>query len=492
MASLRKKTLKGMQWSLIGSAGNSILQMVVMVVITRLIAPEEFGVMAMAQLFVQFATFFANFGVGVAIIRNEELTEDHIAAGFWCGIVISLFIALVMFLLAPLSTHLLDSSRMPIVVRLLALNFFFNGFGIVSMSLLQKEMRFGFLALMTLSTYALGYGLVGIPLAIKGYGVYALVFCMLTQTALRVVTLLIAAHHRVRPSRQLRIYKETLSFGGQHSCAGFLSFLGSSVDRMMLGRWGGAEMLGIYSRSSQLINYPIQFLSSSIMRVLFPGFSSIQRDTERMRASFLKSVSMMAVILVPVAFFASFTSRDLILLAYGLKWAEGWPALVAYSWVAPLCVLGVMGMMINDIIGKQWYRIRIHMEALIVFAVCIWFGLRFGIKGVAVGVVVGYFYRFVFTGLLVCRLLHLDRVKFVNCFFWPCIVGVVSVAVPLLVLFFGGGLVVWIRLMFSALGAGLSLFVLVVCVSVPPLVQIAELIEGGYPRIGSMLKFIKR
>lgn len=490
--SLRKKTLMGMQWSLMGTVGNSVLQMVVMVVITRLIAPEEFGVLAMAQLFVQFATFFANFGVGTAMLRKKELTDEDMAAGFWCGMAISAVIALIMFFLAPYSTYLLDSPKMVTVVRLLSLNFVINGLGIVSLARLQRQMRFGFLALVTIGSYVLGYGLVGIPLALKGYGAFALVYCMLLQTAIRFGAQFIAAHHRICPPRNKGLYQEILAFGGQHSFAGFLSFLGSSVDRFMLGRWGGAETLGIYSRSSQLINYPIQFLSGSVTRVLFPGFSSIQKDVVRMQTVFLSSLSMMSFVLVPVACFASLTSRDLILLAFGDQWVTGWPALTAYAWIAPLSVLSMMGMIVNDIIGKQIYRIRIHLEALVIFVVTIWFGLRFGLKGVALAVVCGHAYRFVFTEVLVGRLLLLRKMAILRVLGWPvATAGIVSL-IPLAVLCGCGDWSVGVRLSSSVLGSGLLMLLFIICVPVPPLVNMVEMLEEGYPVIKLVSRWIRR
>jgi len=490
--SLRKKTLHGMQWSVIGTIGSSILQMVVMVVITRIIAPEEFGVLAMAQIFMQFAALFSNFGIGPAILRKEQLTDDDMAVGFWCGMAISVIIASMMFLLAPYSTYLLDSPKIVIIVRLMSVNFLINGLRIVSFSQLQRQMRFGYLALVTMVSYVLGYGLVGIPLALKGYGAYALVYCMLTQTLIQFFAQFIAVRHRIVPPKKLRLYREMLSFGGQHSFAGFVSFLGSSIDRFVLGRWGGAETLGIYSRSAQLINQPMQLLSGSITRVLFPGFSSIQRDRQKMAEVYVKSFEIVAFVLIPIACVASLTSRDLLLLAYGQQWVSGWPALTVYSWVAPLTIFSMMNMMINDIIGRQAERILIHLTALPLFAICIWFGLPYGIKGVALGSLVGYSYRLIFTSKMVARLLKIQNIKLLQCLYWPMFFGCTISAIPLVILLFGSTLPVWLRLFICVMGAGLSSLLLIIFVQIPPLVHIINILEEGHPKLTPFLKWIKQ
>ena len=492
MSSLRKKTLHGMQWTILGAVGNAILQMVVMVVITRLVVPAEFGVLAMAQLFVQFAAMFANFSVATAILRKDKLTDEYIAAGFWCGMAISFLIALIMFFLAPYSIHLLDVPKIVNVVRLLSLNFLLNGFVIVSGALLQRQMRFGFLAVVTLLSYAAGYGLIGIPLAMKGFGVYALVLCMLAQTVFSGIMLTSAARHRIKPPANIKLYKDILSFGGQSSLAGLFSFAGSSVDGFMMGHWGGAEILGIYSRSSQLINYPIQVFSLSVTRVLFPGFASFQSNTERMRAVYKKSMEIMAFVLIPIACFATFTSKELIFVAFGAKWESGWPAFVAYAWVAPLGILCLLGMMTNDLIGKQWYRIRIHLEALVVFIVAIGIGLRFGIAGVSIGVVCGHLYRLVFTGALMGRLLQLRRIELLRIFAWPFAAGGVVAVVPALLVVFGGNLTAGTRLLLSVAGGALSAVMLVVSVPIPPLLNLVSILEEGHPFLKPVLKWIRR
>ena len=492
MSSLRRQTISGMQWSLLGTIVNGIFHFFVMIVITRLISPEDFGVFAMSLLFLQFAAYFANFGVGTAILRKDVLTDDYISTAFWCGMGASLIIAAIMFFFAPISTVFLKSPKIVPVVRLLAVNFFLNGLEMVSSAMLQREMRFGFITILNAAIYISTYIIIGIPLAWNGYGVYALVICMLAQTLTRSIGKFIATRHTLRFPKSFSTFKEIFSFGGQNSLASFFSFLGNSVDSFVLGRRNGAVLLGIYSRSAQLIKFPVNFFSDAIMRVVFPGFSKIQTDLEKMRAIYKQMQGIMAFFLIPIACLSTFIAKDVISIAYGRSWSDGWPAFVVYAWIAPLSVLYMSGLIINDIIGSQRDHLKIHAIAFLIFAVTIWIGSAYGLKGVAIAVLGGHVYRMCSITVLTRRLLQTDFRNILLIYLWPVAIGILIAIPPIFCSIFIKECNEWVRILLSLCGSALLFTIFVHVIAVPPLGEVIKIAEEFHPFTGRFFKWVKR
>ena len=387
--SLKHRSVKGAQWGLLGTVINGLMQVAVMVIMARLIDPRYFGILAMAQLFIRFATYFANFGVAPTLIRKKKLQNQEIRAAFYASLFFFTLMAAAMWLLAPYSRHLLDAPEMVWVVRLLAVNFLLAGLGVVSNAMLQREMRFKYLAGTQLTSYFMSYVIIGIPLAWLGYGIWALVICLMAQSVLRIVMHYAAIRHSLSPVLNWATYREIISFGGQHSLAGFITFLANSVDSFAIGKFMGDTMLGLYSRCKNLVNLPMDLVSQSVLRVSFPAFSEEQYDNSRMRTYFLKSVMILGLLTFPLGIGFLPVAKDLIGVVLGERWVPGWPAFVAYGMVMPIVLASTLGWMVNDVIGSVSKKVAWQSVSLAVLVGCIFLGFTHGLVGIAVAFFVG-------------------------------------------------------------------------------------------------------
>jgi len=401
----------GMQWNLLGSVVNGILQLAVMVILARLIAPAEFGVLAVAQVAVAFAGYFSNLGVVPALIRSKELSDREIRTAHGISVLFSMLLALILWVGAPFSLHLMDSPKLPLVIRLMGVNFLLTGLGMVSGALLRKELRFGYLAISQTASYAVGYFLVGIPMALGGAGVWALVAAQLTQAAVRTAMQYAAAPHSLYPVWDVAHIKSILSYGSQHSLSGVLEFFGNALDRVYIGKYFGDAALGVYTRGSSLITMPSNYMGAAITNILFPSFSEAQHDVLRLQRGYLKGLAACSMLMLPFAMAMAPVARPVIGFVLGDRWLGAAPAFVGYGFIAWLGIVATISLTVVDVIGRQRSKLVIHSLALffMIVALCLVVVSRGGLSWVVCAVLGGYFLRTLLSIVVVNRLLGMGK-----------------------------------------------------------------------------------
>lgn len=319
-ANLTRSTLAGLQWAYLGSAAGAVLQFGMTAVMARLLTPAAFGLVALAGLFLRFVNYFAKAGISQALIQKLQLTQHDLRAAFTLSTGLAAGFSIVVLLLAPLAGEVAQDPAVVPVLRWLALGLILQGLGAPSLALLRRDLRFKHLALIEVGSYAIGYIGVGLSMALMGFGVYALVAAMLTQGTVSTVSAYLLIRHPVLPTRATQSYRSILSFGARISVVGFFEFLQSNLDTLAVGRWAGATQLGLYNRAKLLAELPSYQLMSGLSQVLFPSFSAIQRDRERLFGAYRIAVGSAAAIVLPLNAGMAIAAPEIVMVLLGPQW----------------------------------------------------------------------------------------------------------------------------------------------------------------------------
>src|SRR5690606_27938592 len=185
------------------------------------------------------------------------------------------------------------------ITRVLALGFPISALGVVPDGMLQREMRFAWLAVSDVISYALGYGAVGVTLALLGAGAWSLVLASLAQTVALTVILLLASPHPLRPLLDRRAARELLDYGGGYTLARAFNYVALNGDNVVVGRFLGVAALGIYSRSFQLLTLPVNVVANVVEQVLFPLMARVRHDDRLLRSTFRQAVVLVALLFLP-------------------------------------------------------------------------------------------------------------------------------------------------------------------------------------------------
>jgi O-antigen/teichoic acid export membrane protein len=410
--SLRRHAVGGMAWVAWGSGAIAVLKVVVLILLTRLLAPADFGLVSAGLIVVSVSLNFSQLGLGPAVVQRSALEPRHVSTAFVASTSFGILIAGAVWVGAPLIARFFHMDQLVPVVRALGLLFPIAGIGTVPESLLQRELRFRLLANRDVLAYGVGYGAVGIVLALLGWGVWALVAAQLTQAVLRTIILLRASPPFLRARPTWSSFIELMEYGVGQSAARLGMIGANQADNLVVGRWLGAVALGEYSRAFQLVSVPATLLGDIVDKVLFPTMARVQNDPRRLASAYLEATALLALVTLPVGVVAAVLAPDLVVAAFGSRWS---------GIVAPFQVLA-LGMTfrtchrISDSLsratGKVYRRAwRQGLYAGLVFLGAL-IGHSWGLIGVAIGVLGALFINYVLMAQLSLGVVQISWARF--------------------------------------------------------------------------------
>jgi PST family polysaccharide transporter len=410
--SLTHQAVGNMAWVAWGSGATALLKVLVLVVLTRLLTPADFGLVSAALVVIAFSLNFSQLGLGPALIQRPDLQPRHVSSAFYASIALGLLVAAIIWLGAPLIAQFFRMEHLTPVVRGLAFVFPIVGLATVPESLLQRDLRFRALANRDVVAYGVGYGVIGVGLALLGYGVWALVLAQVSQVAIRTVILMRLSPMLLPARPTWRSFVELMDYGVGQSMSRVGVILANQVDNLVVGRWLGAVRLGEYSRAYQLMSVPTGLLGDVLDKVLFPTMAKVQDDPRRLAAAFLQGTALLALVTLPVGVVAAIVAPELVAVAFGSRWA---------GLVAPFQVLA-LGMMfrvcyrmsdsLSRATGKVYRRAwRQGLFALLVFSGAL-VGQTRGVVGVATGVLIAFFINYLSMSQLSLEITQVSWARF--------------------------------------------------------------------------------
>jgi O-antigen/teichoic acid export membrane protein len=318
---LVKQSVVGVVWTSLAMGAQSVLQLVALIVLARLLSPNEFGVFAAALVVLGISSIFSELGVGPAIVQRPTLEARHLRVGFTLSLLLSHAMAVLVWAGAPAIAGFFQLPELAEVVRAASLMFVFHGVAAVAHGLAQRELRFRWLAAVEAGAFGAGFVLAGPALAWVGFGVWALVGAHLTQHFLRMIVLLAGQPHPKKLLLERRAISELLYFGGGFTAARIGNYIASQGDKLVAGRWLGAQALGLYVHAYQLITAPATLVGQVLDRVLFPTMALVQREPARLARAYRSGVAVCALIILPASVIVAIVASEIVLVLLGPAWA---------------------------------------------------------------------------------------------------------------------------------------------------------------------------
>jgi O-antigen/teichoic acid export membrane protein len=384
MKDLKERAVRGGVAKVCAQIANLLLRVGSLMVLARLLNPTDFGLVGMVTAVTGVLSYFREFGLSTVSVQRATISEEQMSTLFWVNLLVGAVLMLVSLAVAPFVVAFYNEPRLFAVTLALAAGFVFNAAGVQHNALLQRRLRFTALASIEILSL-LASSVVSVIMAIRGWGYWALVAWSVTlPLASTLFTWLCARWIPGRPRRGTGL-GSMMRFGGTVTLNSMVVYAAYNVDKILLGRFWGAEITGIYGRAYQLINLPTDNLNLSVGAVTFPILSRVQDDPQRLRAYFLKAYALVLSVSIPVAVACALFANDLISVMLGPKWHDAVPVfrLLAPTVVA-FAVINPTGWLLVSLgmVGRS-LKIALVIAPLIVTGCLI--GLPYGPKGVAVG-----------------------------------------------------------------------------------------------------------
>jgi PST family polysaccharide transporter len=382
MKDLKERTIRGGSARVAALAVSFLLRMGSLMVLARLLNPLDFGLLGMVTAFTGVLSLFRDFGLSAAVIHRATVTEEQSSTLFWINILVGAILTSVAALLAPVVATFYHEPRLFWVTIVVAVGFLLNGAGVQHSALLQRQMRFTILAWIDVASL-IASTVVAIGVAKAGYGYWALVAMTVCLPFTGSIGLWLAsAWVPGIPHKGIGI-RSMMRFGGTLTLSGLVYYVATNFEKVLLGRFWGAEALGLYGRAYQLVRIPTDNLNSAVGDVAFSALSRIQDDPHRLRRFFLKGYSLVLAITVPITIACGLFAHDMIIVLLGPKWKE---VAGIFRVLAPMmlvfAILNPLGWLLNamGLVGRG-LKIALVIAPLMISSYII--GLRYGPRGVA-------------------------------------------------------------------------------------------------------------
>lgn len=370
---LRKTAVSGIKWTTIGTIGRALFQLAQVSILTRYLPKEAFGLVAMALFVVQFTNIFADMGMTSAILHRQNATKNEYSSIYWLNIFISLFLYGILFFSAPVIANFYNEPELHMLVPILGTNLLLMASGRQHRTIMQKQFQFKAITIAELISVFIGL-IAATLLAINNFGVYSLVYSTLLAS-LTSNGLFLIQNLRLNPIRFHFRFNETkpfLKIGGFTMGSSLLDFFSSETDILIIGKMLGAESLGVYSLAKQIVLKLFSIINPIVITVLSPLLSSIQKEKERLKASFLKIIKYLAYINFPIYISVIVASKEILYVVYGSGYTESYAVLSFLSFAYCLAALSnpVGSLQIatgRTDIGFKWTILRVLVTPLVIF-----------------------------------------------------------------------------------------------------------------------------
>ena len=317
--SLKHKILSGVFWQGLCNIGSKGLNFVFSIILARLLAPEDFGSVAILMIFITIAEVFVDSGFSTALIQKKDTDDIDCSSVFYINIVVAVALYCVFFVAAPWIAEFYRNPKLTVYFRCLALGTLFRSFSLVQGALLTKRMlfhlnfRIAFCALLI-------SGIQGITMAYCGFGVWALIAQQLTNALITAILLWLLVKWRPQLSFVWDRIRMLFQFGSKLLATSLLNALFNNLFGMIVGRLFDLSTLAYYDRGRHIPAVGMGIINSTIGSVIFPAFAKMQDDRAQMRLMAQKCLKITMFFVVPAMGLLAIMARPLVIVLLTDKW----------------------------------------------------------------------------------------------------------------------------------------------------------------------------
>ena len=384
--SLRNKAIKGFFWSAVENWGTQATQFLTFLILARLLAPEYFGLISLANIFIHFIHALIGSGFNTAIIQRKDLEPEHLDTAFWSNLGIGILLTVIGLISADLVAQFFSQPNLTPIIQLLSFNILLSSLGGIQDTILRRDLNFQGLALRSLGANVSG-SVVGITMALLGFGVWSLVCQTLIVNTIGTILLwrLCCWQPRLRFSR--KHFQDLFSFGINVVGMGIVFFFSRRGDDFVIGYFLGPVALGYYTVAYKLLLTITQVLIGTIEKVSLPTFSKLQSEPEKLREAFYTATKLVSFVALPIFFGMTTLAPEIVPALFGEQWIPSIPVMQILAFVGIIqSALPFSGTLITAMGKPNWQLgILIMNTSLRISAFIV--AVRWGIVGVAIALV---------------------------------------------------------------------------------------------------------
>ena len=424
--SLSQRTARGGFWVFSLRIVQQIFGLARLVILARILAPHDFGLMGIALLTMSTLETFSQTGFQAALIQKKENIESYLDAAWTVLILRGFILFAILYLIAPYVAVFFDAPEAKPIIQIIGFSVLFQALTNIGVIYFQKELAFNKEFIYQFAGTFTDF-IVAISAVLIFKNVWALVFGLLAGNAVRCLVSYLIHPYRPRLSGDLAKAKELFGFGKWVFGSSILIFLLTQGDDIFLGKLLGVTMLGFYQMAYRISNLPATEITHVISRVTFPAYSKLQNDIQKLRETYLKVLQVTAFLSFPVAGMIFVLAPDFTMIFLGEKWMPMVPAMQV------LCMFGVtralngtMGSIFQGIGLPKIITFGSGFQLLILIAIIYPMTSKWGITGTSLAVIIPNILVLIYLTQKLISYMDYRLGHFINLLFPPLVGSIIA------------------------------------------------------------------
>jgi len=381
---LKEKTISGVIWNTINNISSTGIELIIGIILARLLTPEEFGLIGTITIVIVLSEVFVNSGFNQALIRKQNCTQKDYSTAFFFNFFVAVFLFFVLLLTAQPISSFFNNSELKPLIQVLGLGLIISSFTLVQQATLTKRIDFKLQTKVRLSASILS-GIVGIAMALTGFGVWSLVARNLSNRGLQSLFLWVWNKWKPEFIFSKESFKELFGFGSKLLLSGLIGTLLNNINYLIIAKYSSAQDLGYFTRAEMFKKLPSENVSSIITTVAYPVLASVQDDRVKLKNYFRKIFVNTFFIIVVLMVGLAAVSETLILTLIGEKWLPSVDLLQLLCFSGLMFPLNSMNINILNVVGRSDLYLKLQLIVQVLAIPNIFIGVFFGIKALIIG-----------------------------------------------------------------------------------------------------------
>lgn len=375
---LKNRTIRGIIWSGVERFSIHGIHFLVTLVIARILDPKDFGLVGMLAIFIAVSQSFIDSGFSQALIRKQDRSEVDNCTVFYFNIVVSLFLYLLLFFVAPWVADFYEEPQLVELMRVLCLVIVINSFAVVQRAIYTASIDFKTQAKASLIAAVIS-GSVGIYLAITGYGVWTLIWQQLLNALINTFLLWAFSNWYPKLLYSWLSFRELFAFGSKLLASGLLDTIYRNMYTLVIGKVFSAANLGQYTQANHFVQLPSSNITGILQRVTYPVLCTLQDDNEKLRHNYRQLIRLSAFIVFPLMCILAGISYPLVEFLIGEKWHFAASMIIPLSFAGMWYPVHAINLNLLQVKGRSDLFLRLEIIKKIIGVVVLVLSIPFGL-----------------------------------------------------------------------------------------------------------------
>lgn len=376
---LKQKAINGVKWTFLDQAGSLGISFLVGIFLARLLDPSEYGLIGMVTVFTAIATVFTDSGFGQAMVRKTNLTEEDRLTAFWFSTGVGVLVYIILFLFAPWASVFYKEPQLTDILRVTSIPILFSGLLTIPNMMFTRDINFKIITKISFLRAILS-GLIGIYMAMKGYGVWALIAQGLVSSGVEIILYNFHYRWKIKFIFNKKSFEYLWGFGSKMLASNLLSAAYNNFYQVIIGKFYTSADLGQYQRGQSYSGLFSNTLTQVVQKVSFPTLSKIQEDIVRLRNGYRKIIRTTTFISCSGCVALAAMAKPLIIILIGEKWLPAAEYLQIICLGALLYPVHAINLNILTVMGRSDLFLKLEIIKKIIGVVPIIIGVFIGIK----------------------------------------------------------------------------------------------------------------